>query len=225
MTRIDRPPCHAGKVFPGSGHYLYMSTYSDRRLWERALEGEAAAFGELFERHATSTYNYLFRRCGNWATAQDLTSIVFLELWRKRADISLERESALPLLLGVATNVLRNRKRTERRHRAALERMLAPLDSWSPHEDVVEKLAEEQRMQELLGVLDRLPKRERDLIVLCVWMELSYEEAAEALCLPVGTVGSRLSRAKRRLRGLLEGCAQPAPGILKTANEQEVTHE
>jgi RNA polymerase sigma factor (sigma-70 family) len=208
-------PCRTGKFFPGNGHYLYMSTYSDRRLWERAVEGQAAAFGELFERHATSVYNYLFRRCGDWAAAQDLTSIVFLELWRKRADISLERASALPLLLGVATNVLCNRRRTERRHRAALERMPAPTEAWSPHEDVVEKLAEEQRMQELLEVLRQLPKREQDLIVLCVWMDLSYEEAADALCIPVGTVGSRLSRGKWRLRRLLEGCPQPAPGILE----------
>jgi RNA polymerase sigma factor (sigma-70 family) len=192
-----------------------MSTYSDRRLWERAVEGQASAFGELFERHASSVYNYLFRRCGNWATAQDLTSVVFLELWRKRADISLERASALPLLLGVATNVLRNRRRAERRHKAALERMPVPADSWSPHEDVVEKMAEEQRMQELLAVLDQLPKREQDLIVLCVWMELSYEEAADVLCIPVGTVGSRLSRGKWRLRRLLEGCPHPVPGILE----------
>lgn len=202
-----------------------MSTHSDRRLWELALQGQTPAFGELFERHATSVYNYLFRRCGNWATAQDLTSIVFLELWRKRSDIRLQRASALPLLLGVATNVLCNRRRTERRHRAALERMPAPEDAWTPHDDLVDKLAEEQRMQELLGVLGQLPQREQDLIVLCVWMELSYEEAADALCLPVGTVGSRLSRGKRRLRELLEGCAPPAPGILLTVNEQEVIHE
>ncbi|MBN1632385.1 MAG: RNA polymerase sigma factor [Thermoleophilia bacterium] len=192
-----------------------MSTHSDRRLWERTLDGEAAAFGELFERHATPVYNYLFRRCGNWATAQDLTSIVFLELWRKRAGIVLERDSVLPLLLGIATNVLRNRKRTEFRHRVALERMPVASESWSPHDDVADRLADEQRMQELLGVIGRLPKREQDVIVLCVWMGLSYEEAADALCLPLGTVGSRLSRAKRRLRGLLDGCGQPAPGIME----------
>ncbi len=201
-----------------------MSTYSDRGLWERAVEGEAAAFGELFQRHATPVYNYLFRRCGNWATAQDLTSIVFLELWRKRAQITLQHASALPLLLGVATNVLCNRRRTERRHRAALERMPAPAE-WTPDDDLVDKLAEEQRMRELLEVLGRLPKREQDLIVLCVWMELSYEEAADALSLPVGTVGSRLYRGKKRLRELLEECGQPAPRILMNANEQEVTHE
>ena len=201
-----------------------MSTYSDQGLWERAVQGEPSAFGELFQRHATPVYNYLFRRCGNWATAQDLTSIVFLELWRKRADIHLQRASALPLLLGVATNVLCNRARAERRHRAALERMPAPAE-WTPDDDLVDKLAEEQRMQELLEVLGRLPKREQDLIVLCVWMELSYEEAADALSLPVGTVGSRLCRGKKRLRELLEESGQPAPRILLALNEQEVTHE
>jgi RNA polymerase sigma factor (sigma-70 family) len=193
-----------------------MSTYSDQRLWQLALGGEAPAFGELFERHATSVYNYLFRRCGDWATAQDLTSVVFLELWRKRGDITLQRESALPLLLGIAANVMRNRWRAERRHRVALERMPVPAESWVPHEEAVEKAADEQRMRELLGTLGQLPKREQELIVLCVWMGLSYEEAADALGIAVGTVASRLSRGKNRLRTLLGE---------HRINEQEVVRE
>ncbi len=79
----------------------------------------------------------------------------------------------------------------------------------------MDKLAEEQRTQEWLRVLDRLPRREQDVIVLCVLMEASYEEAAEALCLPLGTVRSRFFRGKRWLRGLLEGCGQPAAGVLE----------
>jgi RNA polymerase sigma-70 factor (ECF subfamily) len=87
-------------------------------------------------------------------------------MWRRRADISLERGSALTLLHGVATNVVHNRKCAERRHRAALDRMPAPPESWSPQEDVVAKLAQPEKMRELLGILSRLPKREQDVIVL-----------------------------------------------------------
>ena len=198
-----------------------MSTFSDRELWGRAVTGDAAAFGELFERHAASVYNYLFRRCANWATADDLTSIVFLETWRKRGRVELLHDSALPWLLGAATNVLRNRSRAERRYKAAVDRLPPPLDRWDPSADVVERLAEEERMRDILAVLGRLPQREQDVIVLCVWTGLSYEEAAIALRLPVGTVRSRLSCGKGRLRELFEGCGYRAAGVMEPQTGQE----
>src|SRR5665811_775431 len=101
-----------------------MGHVVDRDLWRKALE-DPEAFGEIFARHAKPVYNYLFRRCGDWSTAEDLTSVVFLEAWRKRADVRLVHDSALPFLFGVATNVLRNRRRSERRYREALSRMPA----------------------------------------------------------------------------------------------------
>jgi DNA-directed RNA polymerase specialized sigma24 family protein len=70
-----------------------------------------------------TVYNYCFRRIGDWSQAEELTSIVFFEAWRRRKNVRLEYENALPWLLGVATNVLRNVRRSQRRHRAALKRM------------------------------------------------------------------------------------------------------
>jgi RNA polymerase sigma factor (sigma-70 family) len=178
-----------------------MALATDAELWRRAADGDPHAFGVLFERHARTVYNYLFRRTADWALAEDLTSLVFLEAWRRRRDVSLEHESALPWLYGVATNVLRNRRRSQWRYRAALERL--------PHErgsdiadDADARLDDERRMRSALRLLSRLPKREQDVIALCGWSELSYEEAAVALGLPVGTVRSRLSRARVRLREL-----------------------
>src|SRR5918992_881798 len=100
-----------------------MTQATDEQLWARAASGAPEAFGDLYERHAGAVYNYCFRRTADWAVAEDLTSIVFLEAWRRRKDVRLHGESLLPWLYGIATNVLRNRSRSLRRYRAALGRI------------------------------------------------------------------------------------------------------
>lgn len=198
-----------------------MDDSVDRDLWSKAQDNDPEAFGEIFARHARPVYNYLFRRCGDWSTAEDLTSIVFLEAWRRRAEVRLVRDSALPFLFGVATNVLRNRRRSERRYRAALVRMPVPSDATDPADDPAARAAAEQDMRSILAVTARLPKREQDVVSLCLWMGLSYEEAAAALDVPVGTVRSRLSRARGRLRELLEASGHEEAGWTSSHAEQE----
>lgn len=176
-----------------------MVQATDGELWERAREGEPDAFGVLFERHARSVYNYLFRRTADWSLAEDLTSVVFLEAWRRRRDVRLEHDLALPWLLGVATNVLRNRRRSQWRYRAALERV--PRERGEDFaDDANARLDDERRMRSALRAMSKLSKREQDVVALCGWADLSYEEAAAVLGVPVGTVRSRLSRARARLR-------------------------
>ena len=178
-----------------------MGQATDAELWRRATDGEPDAFGILFERHARAVYNYLFRRTADWAAAEDLTSVVFLEAWRRREEVRLEGDAALPWLLGVATNVLRNRRRTQWRHRAALARI--PRERVHDFADDSDgRLDDERRMRAVLGALASLPKREQDVFALCAWGELSYEDAAATLGVPVGTVRSRLSRARARIREL-----------------------
>jgi RNA polymerase sigma factor (sigma-70 family) len=173
---------------------------TDAELWAR---GDADAFGLLFERHARAVYNHSFRTTANWAEAEDAASLVFLEAWRRRAGVRLDRESALPWLLGVATNVLRNRRRSLRRSAAAVARM-RPEQTPDFADDVEARLDDEQAMRAVLGVVGRLPRREREVLALVAWDGLSYEAAALALALPVGTVRSRLSRARARLRELTD---------------------
>jgi Sigma-70 region 2 len=91
----------------------------DDLLWWSARNGDAEAFATLFERHAKAIYNYCFRRIGDWSAAEDLLSVVFLEAWRRR-DKELPPGKVLPWLYGIATNVVRNRRRSERRYRMAL---------------------------------------------------------------------------------------------------------
>lgn len=174
---------------------------SDSELWQRAVAGEPRAFGELFERHSQAIYLFNFRRTADWSLAEDLTSVVFLEAWRRRSDVQLVHESALPWLFGIATNVLRNARRSLRRHRGALGRI--PLEREPDFADETsERLDDQRRMREILAAFATLPKREQEVVALCRWSGLSYEEAAVALEIPVGTVRSRLARARRRLQEL-----------------------
>ena len=108
----------------------------------------------------------------------------------------------LPWLYGIATNVIRNQRRSERRFAAALRRMPSPPPEATFTDGVDERLGDEKQIGRALDLLSQLPRHERDIFALCAWMELSYEDAALALGVPVGTVRSRLSRARRRLREL-----------------------
>jgi RNA polymerase sigma-70 factor (ECF subfamily) len=177
---------------------------SDDDLWERSRGGDPDAFALLFERHAQLVYNYCFRRLGNWAAAEDMLSVVFLEAWRRR-EKALPPGKVLPWFYGIATNVVRNQRRSERRFAAALARLPRDLVEPDLAEGADERLDSELQMRRALALLARLPKREQDVFALCMWMELSYEDAAAALGLPVGTVRSRLSRAHARLRELDSG--------------------
>lgn len=177
-----------------------MRDLSDRDLWALAGSGENAAFGVLFERYARPVYNFCFRRTADWALAEDLTSVVFLQAWRHRG-MPLRGDSALPWLLGVAVNVLRDYHRSLRRFREAVKRVPAPIDSPDFADDLVQRIDDERAMRELLSIVARLPARDQDVLFFS-WSGLSYEEIALALDLRIGTVRSRLSRAKARLREL-----------------------
>ncbi|MFC6884476.1 MULTISPECIES: RNA polymerase sigma factor [Actinomadura] len=183
-------------------------TPTDVELWRRACDGDERAFGALFDRHARTVYNYCFRRTASWSEAEDLTSVVFLETWRRRAHVSMPSESLLPWLYGVATNVLQNHRRSLRRHREALSRLPAPEPQPDGAEEASERLDAERRMRRVMASIERLSRRDREVLVLCVWEGLGYAEAAEALGVPVGTVRSRLARARSRLRGI---SADPEP--------------
>lgn len=96
---------------------------SDNELWERVAGGDVEAFGALFFRHAPAVYAFCLRRTADPAAADDLTSIVFLEAWRRRADVRIEQDALRAWLLGVAVNSLRSHWRSRRRHGAALARL------------------------------------------------------------------------------------------------------
>ncbi len=173
---------------------------TDTELWDAALAGDEQAFGDLFTRHGRVIYNYCFRRTADWSAAEDLASVVFLETWRRRRHVRMEDGSLLPWLYGVATNVLRNHQRSLRRHGAALSRLPEPVRPQEDADLVAGRLDDQRRMREILDRIGHLPRRDRELLALCVWEELTYAEAAAALGIPVGTVRSRLSRIRAKLK-------------------------
>jgi RNA polymerase sigma factor (sigma-70 family) len=177
---------------------------TDADLLTRAQRGERDAFGELFERHAPAVLRFCFRRTGNSAVAEDLTSIVFLEAWRRRDRTVFFGGSGRPWLFGVALNVLRSQARAERRHREVLARLPAGDAPEPESEAAIARLDAERQMRDVLKASEQLGRREREVLELCVWEGLSTEEAALALGVSPGAVRSRLSRARRRLP-LLEG--------------------
>ncbi len=169
----------------------------DAALWARVQADDADAFGALFARHGPRIHGYVLRRTADPATADDVTAVVFLEAWRRRHGVTLDRPSALPWLYGVAANVTRRWHRSRRRHDAALARLAAlPPRRYEPIED---RVAATARAAAVVDQVRRLPRRERDVLVLSVWEGLSHAEIATALGIAPGTVKSRLSRARARL--------------------------
>jgi RNA polymerase sigma factor (sigma-70 family) len=172
----------------------------DAALWRRAASGNKAAFGELFERHAQAVWNHAYRLTGSWSVAEDLTSITFMTAWRKLADVTLVRDSALPWLYAVAGNLARTEYRSTGRFARMLRRVPAQEAIEDHAEQVADKVDGESRMRVVLAAVAKLPKAERQVVELCLIGELPVVEAAELLGIEEVSVRSRISRARARLR-------------------------
>ncbi|WP_439673460.1 RNA polymerase sigma factor [Embleya sp. MST-111070] len=166
--------------------------------------GDPVAFRELFQAHHGVVYAHAYRVTGDWAASEDVVSLTFLEAWRLRERLRDEGETPLPWLMGIAVNVLRNRHRAARRHRHAMARSPGRTVVPDIADAVVTRIDEDERLTAARAALGRLRRGDREIFTLCVCSGLTYAEVAQALDLPVGTVRSRLSRARARLRGLAE---------------------
>lgn len=190
----------------------------DAELWTRCVDGDADALGLLFDRHSDAVFRYCLSRTGSWHEAEELVSITFLEAWRQRRTLTLQRDSLLPWLLGVATNAARNTARSTRRYEQFLGRL--PHTPFVPDHSTAadERIDTERQVQELLYGTTALTDGERDVLLLCVMNGYSYEETATALGIRVGTVRSRANRAKKKLRSA-------APHLLADTTENLSTLE
>jgi RNA polymerase sigma factor (sigma-70 family) len=175
---------------------------TDRQLWA------AADFATLFDRHVRAVYNHCFRLCGTWADADDVTQQTFLTAWRRRDDVRLSNESALPWLLTVATFAARSHHRSSRRWLAATRREPPSPASFSVDDsladDVAGRVDDERRMRVVRRAVNRLPRGQREALALCVWAGVSYRDAAEQLGITEASVRSRVSRARATLASVEE---------------------
>lgn len=159
---------------------------------------DGRAFEVLFDRHYRRIHRFCSARSGVDA-ADDLASETFVIAFRRRADYNPAHPDASPWLYGIALNVVRAFRRRELLSRRVAERGLLVRRS-TPGE--AQTTSGESSV--LSAALRGLSARDRDLIVLFAWAGLSYEQLGEALGIPVGTVRSRLSRVRKRLRHQLE---------------------
>jgi RNA polymerase sigma factor (sigma-70 family) len=179
-------------------------TVTDRVLWDRSSAGDEQAFGQLYDRHVRAVFTFLHRRTASWTEAEDLTSAVFLQAWRRRTEVVLDRDSVLPWLLGVADYTARSAWRSKFRYRRALSTIQNLAQDEHDHADeVADRVDRDERIRQIRAHLRRLPRHEQEIVELCVWAGLDQQAAAIALDIPVGTVKSRLSRARQHLRDLL----------------------
>ena len=169
-------------------------TTSDAEL----IAGPASAFARVFDRHFAAVHRYLARRVGR-ERADDLASQTFVVAFERRASFRPDAVSARPWLLGIATHLLLSHRRAESRLLDTLARAGGELAAAPSHHDR-EPGEVDWRLAAALAELD---SDQRDVLLLVAWGELSYDEVADVLHIPIGTVRSRLSRARAHLRAQL----------------------
>ena len=188
--------------FASSGKYQVME---EDRLTDGALFGRSVAepqlFTVIFDRYYRAVYGYLSRRVGR-TVADDLAAETFVRAFERRSSYDPRFERALSWLLGIAVNLLAHHRRSEARQLRALAASggLEPRESG---EDMVDRV-DADTSRRLVAGLEQLDDYDREALLLYAWGELKYQEIADVLGIPVGTVRSRMNRARRKLRQALE---------------------
>ena len=190
-----------------------MTTLTDAELIVASLD-DPGAFAGLYERHAGDIHRYAARRLG-MTSADDITSATFVIALRGLARYDQRRPSARPWLYGIAANLIDKHWRQEERALRALARTgHDPVaDSWE--QGAADRMTAQAVNRELAAALVGLANGDRQVLLLIAWAELTYEEVADALAIPIGTVRSRLHRARRHVRVALGG--QPAVTVAQGA--------
>lgn len=177
-----------------------MDTVTRADAAETAVaETDPRWFASVFDRHAPTVYRFAWRRVGPEG-AKDVTAETFRIAFERRGSFDPARGDVLPWLFGIAANVLRSYRRAERRqlHVASAHRV-----EGTEHHGIEERLDAQAAAPVLARALLALSPDDRDTLLLFAWTDLGYEGIASALGVPVGTVGSRLNRARRIVRGEL----------------------
>lgn len=171
----------------------------------RASCAQPAVFAGIYDRHGAAVFSYLARRAGR-AVAEDLLGEVFRIAFERRAAYRVDVPNARPWLFGIATNLVHRHRRDEARHLAALARIdTRGVNVPDFGGTSAGRLDDRAALERVGAVVAALPDGERDALLLFAWEGLSYAEIAVALDIPVGTVRSRIHRARSRITATLGG--------------------
>lgn len=176
-------------------------TPSDATAIDASLT-DPAAFAAIFDRHASSIHRFLARRVEP-ADAEGLLGEVFRVAFERRGSFDTAHASARPWLYGIATNLIARHRRSEARRLRAMASLAArrvDSDGDLVGDRAAATVDADESWTRLVDAVNELPDGERHALLLYAWEELSYEDVASALGVPIGTVRSRINRARNRLR-------------------------
>ena len=170
----------------------------DNEVVERSMR-EPAVFEALYDRHATSVYRYAAQRLGDHA-AEDVMSETFLVAFERRSAYDVTVQNARPWLLGIATRLMRRHARLEAVSWKGMSADLAAQVAPDLIEQAGVRIDAKRLTLRLAKALRRLSEADRDTLLLYAWGDLDYASIALAMKVPIGTVRSRLNRARRQIR-------------------------
>jgi RNA polymerase sigma factor (sigma-70 family) len=204
LSVLVSPPAGSG---PPGGPGQRRGEQADP-VWDDAvvLAGslrQPEVFGQIYDRHFPGIYRYVASRLGP-DEADDLTAETFIDAFRRRASFDPAQGSVRPWLFGIATRLVAQHRRAEARRYRALARTPAEPDPGGHDDRVAARVSAQARREPLIRALAGLSNGDRDVLLLVALGGLSYQEVAEALSIPPGTVASRLNRARRAVRGVLD---------------------
>jgi len=172
---------------------------SDAELIQRTGAGDRTAFEKLYQRYARPVFGLALRRLGDRGRAEDAVQETFVSIWRSARTYKPERGPGAPWLYGVARNAIVDRSRA--RNEPPAETPDEPSADLGPDERAEQSWTQWQ----VHSALERLPEREREVIALAYWSDLSQSEVAERLGIPLGTVKTRTRAALMHLAEILDG--------------------
>ena len=196
-------------------------TGSDAAIIARSAR-DPEAFAALYDRYAAVLHRYVTRRLGD-GPADDVVADTFLDAFRNRHRFDLAAGDARPWLYGIAANHIGKRARSEVRMLRAYARTgtdpVLATNMEGAAEVALSRVSSQAVQRELAAAVAELPPGDRNVLLMVAWADLSYAEVAAALQIPVGTVRSRLHRARTRIRAALGG-SDPT-SISEKARRQE----
>ena len=177
---------------------------TDETLWSLVLDGDGDAFGLVFDRYWPRVLTYSRHLLGSATEAEDIAAMVFLEAWRRQTRVRMSDGALAGWLMVTTNNIARNQLRSRWRYQGMLRTLPPASEAEDPGDAVENSLDARAQALNLHAAFRRLSPHDQDVLTACIVQELPMAEAAVLLQVPVGTVKSRLSRAKRHLAEMLD---------------------